>query len=1143
MGDRDSITVLAEEVASALRPLAFAFSSPGFLRDFLEAEFGWDFPAAPSALDGLRSALERLFDLVAGSDEVLVEDKPASLDGVRAAFSAISDLRDAPGLQEDFRAEFPAQLVDYLLVEYLLGRRSRWGYLLLALGVVRLEEVPAAGNRKRYLRRSIAFDELGRLFDDPLAFVRAAHRWGRSDFAGERLANDLAGMLTGWGLQVRQGWLDEQTFAHLNSDALRPEETLDTTVRLHLIAGRRDNEDFSTGVELFLLPETTAAKPGFALLPCAPAEFEGEVAISDALRLTIGSSVGVGGVAVLLRPGHEIELRVGLDSESPSFVSGTVTIAVRLANPGPPVLVLGSPDGSRLELSGVSTTGGARVRSNGEIEVFAEFAVVGGRIVIRPAQGIVDGFLTQLLPTGGIEIDADPVAGISTAAGVYFRGSGGLELSLPTHLQLGSIEIQSALLRARSVGDQLPIEFAATIRTDLAAVKAVVENIGAQAIFTFPSDRNGSLGPVDLTLDFLPPKGVELSIDTGLIAGSGYLFFDSGRGEYAGALELELFGEVTVEAIGLISTMTPDGSTGFSLLIVMSVEFGTGIQLGFGFTLLAVGGLVGLNRTMNLQALSEGIRSGAIDSVMFPRDIVANASKFISDLRTFFPAREDRFLIGPMVKLGWGTPTLVNASVGIIIEIPPGNIAIVGVLQVALPTTDAALIKLQVGFVGVVESDRKRIWFFAALFDSRVLFLTIDGEMGVLMAFGDDANFVVTVGGFHPRFAPPPLPFPSPRRVAISLLSSAVARVRIEGYFAVTSNTVQFGARVEVFFGLDELNVQGHLAFDALFQFSPFYFVIEISASFSVKALGVGLFSVRLRGELEGPAPWHIVGHGEISLLFFDIDVDFETTWGEDRKEVLPPIALLPILVNELGKVQNWRAELPAGVNLGVTIRSMPEPEATLLLHPVGVLHVSQRAMPLDLELDKFGTQKPSDVKRLSVVVTGGGLAVKSEAYEQFARAQFQDSSDKDKLSFPAFEGFAAGFFASAEGENAPSSTMVRRVVRYEEVILDSNYQRFRHRFQLILGSLFAFFLGGAAAALCELSKSTKQKLQPFDDRIEIRPDRFSVVLQTNNKAFTTESVGFPSAAQARDYMNRQIAVDASLIEGLHVIPDVERAA
>ena len=48
---------------------------------------------------------------------------------------------------------------------------------------------------------------------------------------------------------------------------------------------------------------------------------------------------------------------------------------------------------------------------------------------------------------------------------------------------------------------------------------------------------------------------------------------------------------LAIRAIGFITTKNPDGSPGFSLLIILSVEFGTGIQLGFGFTLIAVGGL------------------------------------------------------------------------------------------------------------------------------------------------------------------------------------------------------------------------------------------------------------------------------------------------------------------------------------------------------------------------------------------------------------------------------------------------------------------------------------------------------------------------------------------------------------------------
>src|SRR6185436_9038336 len=184
-------------------------------------------------------------------------------------------------------------------------------------------------------------------------------------------------------------------------------------------------------------------------------------------------------------------------------------------------------------------------------------------------------------------------------------------------------------------------------------LNAVVENIGLGVDFALVNDRSGNAGPLDVALRFKPPKGVGLSLDTGVVKGGGYLFFDFDKEEYAGALELDFAGIVSVKAIGLITTRMPDGSKGFSLLIVITAEFGTGIQLGFGFTLLAVGGILGLNRTMALQPLVESVRSGAITSVMFPRDVVANAPRIISDLRTFFPPREGTFLIGPMAKLGW----------------------------------------------------------------------------------------------------------------------------------------------------------------------------------------------------------------------------------------------------------------------------------------------------------------------------------------------------------------------------------------------------------------------------------------------------------------------------------------------------------
>jgi hypothetical protein len=623
-----------------------------------------------------------------------------------------------------------------------------------------------------------------------------------------------------------------------------------------------------------------------------------------------------------------------------------------------------------------------------------------------------------------------------------------------------------------------------------------------------------------------------------VIKGGGYLYFDFDRGEYAGALELTFSGFISLKAIGLITTKMPDGSSTFSLLVIITAEFVPGFQLGYGFTLLGVGGLLGLNRTMRLQPLMEGVRTGAINGIMFPQDVIANAPRIISDLRTIFPPENGKFLIGPMAKIGWGTPTLISLALGIIIEIP-GNIAIVGVLRLALPADQIAILVLQVNFAGAIEFDKKRIYFFAALFESRVLFITIEGEMGLLVAFGDDANFVITVGGFHPQFNPPPLPFPSPRRVAFDVINTPAYLIRVEGYFAVTTNTAQFGAKAQLRMGFDDFGIEGHIAFDALFRFSPFYFIIEISASVSLKAFGVGVFSIRLRFSLEGPTPWRAKGSGSISLFFFEISADFDETWGESRDTTLPPIQVMPLLKAEFEKLDNWNALLPEGNNLLVSLRKLDESPDNLVLHPVGTLRVSQKAVPLDLPIDQVGNQKPNDARRLTLKVAPNGLTRKADAIELFAPGQFEKLDDAARLSRPAFEPEHGGLELSAAGQDLASARMVKRNVRYEEIIIDTNYKRFVRRFFGFFGSLFTHFLAGNSVSKSVLSQHSKQQLQPFDEKIKVVPHAYVVAFQSSNKAFTT-SASFTSEASARAFLRSEVARDASLADSLHVIPGYE---
>jgi hypothetical protein len=1142
--DAGTLELIALELTHALEPLADRLHDPHHAL-ILVAELGLKLPEeslSPALLSGIASlhtaahelpqAAEALVDAIDAADygEIILQgiavakDIAFIVDGCQKLADGFAALGGVTGVQPAdlnvFIAELPKRMFDLVVVDYLQGYHGLPFSLLEFFGVVQRTRLNIGSTdlgRPEIVKRELRFDRLGSLLTSPDQLLLDLYGWGTPAFDGALLLQRVASVLRALRVPV--------TSFVLPGAPPRPAIEV-CVVQLAPTAAGID----PPGIEIML---TLDIGDGASIdLPFIPG-WVAHLAAEGALSARVGIRIQPPGQVTVIPPSGSVQGRL---------TTGLARVPVP---PAEVMVLLGVPGGTgltatriELDLIGGFRWDSASGRASGDFGFGGE--IRGGKLKIS-MEG-ADGFLGSILAGVGVEADFNLGLGWTSSQGVYFTGSSTLEIQLPAHISLGPVDLDALTIGIGIDGNRFPISLTTNIKALLGPLAGVVEQVGAAVVLSFPADGKGDVGPVKVGFQFKPPKGVGLSLDVGIVKGGGYLFIDPDRGEYAGALELSFAGIVAVKAIGLISTRMPDGSSGFSLLIILSVEFGTGIQLGFGFTLLAVGGLLGLNRTMNLQALAEGVRTGAINGIMFPKDVVANAPKIISDLRAFFPPRQGTFLIGPMAKLGWGTPTLVSIALGIIIEIP-GNIAIVGVLKIALPADEAALVILQVNFIGALEFDKKRIWFFAAIFDSRIVFLTIEGEMGLLMAFGDDANFVVSVGGFHPRFTPPPLPFPSPRRIAVSLLNTSVARIRIEGYFAVTSNTVQLGAAVEVFFGLDEINVQGHLAFDALFQFSPFMFIIDISASLSVNVFGAGLFSVSIHGTLKGPSPWNIKGHGSISLLFWDIGVDFEETWGESNAVTLPPIDVLPLCLAQLTKAESWRALPPATSNLLVTLRKMPSDEAALLLHPLGVLRVAQRAVPLQLTLDKVGNQKPQDVNRVSLEVVGSGLDRRGDAMELFAPAQFQNFSDSEKLSKPAFAPEPGGLELSAAGADLRSSVMVKRVVRYEEIIIDNNFKRFARRFRGYFGSLFDFFLRGGAVARSPLSQEMKRKLQPFEEKIAVEPETYTVAFQKDNRAIAPEAAAFHSEASAREYLDARIAEDPALDDALHVIPSYERAA
>jgi hypothetical protein len=814
---------------------------------------------------------------------------------------------------------------------------------------------------------------------------------------------------------------------------------------------------------------------------------------------------------------------------------------------GTPFIIFGQPQASRMEVKKFILEAKSKLNFGSSGAATAPFIIdgeiKGGKLVIDTSGG--DGFISKILSGIRVENEFELGMGYSASQGLFFHGSSVMEIRLNVHVSLGLVDIDGLYLSFGIKDKSFPIGLATDLKSSLGPLTVVVENVGVQALISVPDDRKGNVGPLSFEIGFKPPKGVGLTIDAGIVNGGGYLYFDPDKEEYAGVLELSIVEIVTVKAIGLITTRMPDGSKGFSLLLIITAEFGTGIQLGFGFTLLGVGGLLGLNRTMLLEPLASGIRTGAINSVMFPPDPVANAPRIISDLRTYFPPYEGIFLIGPMVKIGWGTPTLISIAFGLIIEIP-GNVAIVGVLRINLPDEDIPIVTINVAFLGALEFDKSRIWFFASMFDSRILFMTMEGDMGLLMDFSSNPNFVLSVGGFHPQFNPPPLPFPNPRRIHIDILRTPVARITAENYFAITSNTVQFGCSSDFFYGIDAFNLHGSFSFDALFQFSPFHFVIDISFTLGMDLFGVGVFSVRLKLSLSGPAPWNAKGTATLSidlwLFSIDISVNFDITWGDADNPKLPPVKGIDILVAECDKADNWKAAIPANTRLLVNLRKLDVDAEKLVLHPIGTLRISQRALPLGINVDKVGANPVDDAHQFSLEIATSGLGITPNApTEKFAIAQFQEMSDADKLSRPSFQDVDSGVELQFNGKQLGASKVTKRVVRYEVKINDIEGKHGAFRWFANISTLFYHWLDSAAVSRSSLSFAQRKAMVPTtkDERIQVGQPGYVIAGTSNNKPLAG-APSFASEAHAHDYLNEQLLKKPGMADEIHVIPSFE---
>jgi len=1035
---------LAEELAKAFAELLPEFADTDAFEDYL-AKLGWEVTGLPPDYAAFATKLQSFVEvdlaaLLEAEDDLPADAVVSLLDPLERLFSDLLNLPAPDGSNPGTPlAELGRAIADDLGARYLATHWPAIYWTLLQAGVISYSyETPAGSGRIPFGRTRFHYEKVPGWLKDPTSFLRDRFQWGTDSFDFPGFADVAAEFLSAVGVGARRLVVERDLdLGFQGPGALLPR--MSDRLEIPIVQVPMDEGHLELSLDMLPLPPKAPDKPGIIFQPRLPIATGTSVDAGDFQFRIIGHADSVYGVAVLP---DRVELRYPFAGAT--LPESGLHLELEL-NPEEKFLLLGRPSASRLEMEGFILRLKTAARGDGT-EVVVSLAPKDLQLTVVVSEG--DSFLGRLVGGKSLEAKLDLGVEWSSQTGFRFTGGAGLTVESGLVVDLGFARLEGFRIsiagRLDSDGvNSLVASVETRPRALLGPVEATIDGVGVALTVEF---RDGNAGPVDLDVGFKPPRGVGLAISSGPVAGAGFLTFDFDEGRYAGALALRIY-EISLSAFGIIETKLPDGSEGFSFAIIISAKF-TPIPLGFGFTLNGVGGMLGINRTVDVDLLQDAVRKHTLDHVLFPEEPEKNALAILKDLGAFFPAAEGRYTFGPMAIIGWGggTALILEAELGIILELPePVRLVILGQIKVGLPDLKNRFVKLNFDIVGALDFAKKTFSLDASMYDSQVGGFDLSGDMALRVNWGDQPNFVLSIGGFHPQYRAP-AGFPKLKRVTVALAKNGNPSITISGYLAVTSNTFQIGAKAEILAHKGSFNVYGWIGFDALIIFQPFGFRADFSAGVALRKGTRHWASIHLSGSLSGPNPWRASGEACLSLFLFDICVGFDVELSKRKAQVIEPLPpIIEKLIPELEAPRSWSTEPGPAAHQFVTLVEGAGSGSGPLLDPLGIAQVKQRIVPLEFKLDLYehktlGKNDPRKFRIKKVTLGGSESGVPLPGTppvvkDYFARGQYQKLTDAQKLALPGFELMNAGAKVGLEGVD--SGDLKDGTTDYETFIID----------------------------------------------------------------------------------------------------------
>jgi len=236
-----------------------------------------------------------------------------------------------------------------------------------------------------------------------------------------------------------------------------------------------------------------------------------------------------------------------------------------------------------------------------------------------------------------------------------------------------------------------------------------------------------------------------------------------------------------------------------------------------------------------------------------------------------------------------------------------------------------------------------------------------------------------------------------------------------------------------------------------------------------------------------------------------------------------------------LGDIRNWEANLPANKPPLVKLRKYTS--LNPVVHPHGLLKISQKQVPLNVVVQKFGSQPANDAGTFVInTVTIGSSSSNSIVYakEDFAPAQFREMSDTAKLSSPSFTQFDSG---AVVGDSILKGVhLVTREIAYEVSILGGTAPNTSHAERPEVLEAAARASAAARTPLASV-RVTKSALAPLE--MTVLEEKYGVV-DSFDLRMHTGTVLYPTMVQALDKYAALVGINPLIKNELRVIPEFE---